>query len=434
MDLRAKFLKARLLSIVYVFLVSGCATYSDTPSFIHAAFIHDSQEQKQGELSVRVSAPSPEESYQLFGIDFESKGIRPIWVEVRNCANRPYWLSLPAFDSHYYSPLEAAFLFHKWYGVGNKKIDKKIQELAFKNPIDPHSEVSGFVFGDMVAGVEMFNADFFAVHDFARFTFQLTLPGLDTDAGVFNESLVYKNKEMEIIENEETLRKVLSQIPCCSTSQDGKKNGDPLNIVMIGDLQTILSALARRGWHQSEFITPKSTWATIKSYFTGTHYPQSPVSALYYRGRYQDIAVQKVRGNVQQRIHMRLWLAAIRYKNQSVYIAQVSRDIGVKFWNSDQGITTHVIDPDIDEARASLVSDLAYSEALSQIGYVTGVEAATEASGRQNLSGDAYYTDGLRAVLFFGNEHVDIKQIKILPWEAPPWDRFNTRKFNYQVK
>lgn len=102
---------------------------------------------------------------------------------------------------------------------------------------------------------------------------------------------------------------------------------------------------------------------------------------------------------------------------------QVSRDVGVKFWTSRQGMTTHVIDPDVDEARASLASDLTYSQALAKIGYVSITGFDKPRNDRSNLSEDEYFTDGLRVVLFFSENAVRIEEIEVLPWEAPPWDR-----------
>ena len=52
-----------------------------------------------------------------------------------------------------------------------------------------------------------------------------------------------------------------------------------------------------------------------------------------------------------QRNHMRIWLAPVRYQGHPVWVAQLSRDIGVKpTWHSPF-LMTHVIDPEIDEVE-----------------------------------------------------------------------------------
>ena len=423
----------RAIPIIVLVVTLGCASLPSHISLVHSAFVHHAQTQAKGDLTVRVGVPSYLEAREMFGFDLEAKGIRPIWLQVENSSNHPFWFSMPSFDPDYYSPLEAAFLFHGWFPPSNKAIDAHFKKLSFGNPIPARTTVSGFVFGNLINGPEVFNADFFAVNHVERFSFQLSLADLDTDAACFNPSMVYPDHEVRDCKSSEELREAIKRLPCCTTNETNQKMGDPLNVAMVGKLPTILSAMAIRGWHETDFIRPQSVWDTLKSYLFGIRYPHSPISALYFQGRVQDIALQKVRGDVQQRIHMRLWLTPLRFQDNPVFIGQVSRDVGVKFWASRQGITTHVIDPDVDEARASLASDLTYSQALAKIGYVSITGFDKPRNDRSNLSEDEYFTDGLRVVLFFSEHPVRYEEIEVLSWEAPPWDRrANTR--SHQVK
>ena len=65
---------------------------------------------------------------------------------------------------------------------------------------------------------------------------------------------------------------------------------------------------------------------------------------------------------------MRIWLAPMRYEGSSVWIGQISRDIGVRF--TKKTITTHKIDPAVDDTREFLIEDLAYAQGLAAVGYV----------------------------------------------------------------
>ena len=112
-----------------------------------------------------------------------------------------------------------------------------------------------------------------------------------------------------------------------------------------------------------------------------------------------------------------MWLTPIRYQGEQVWIGQISRDIGVRF--TTKTITTHKIDADVDETREFLVENLAYAESLTQLGYVGGVGEAPFDSPRQNLTGDPYFTDGLRAVLWLSTGEVDIEDIRLVDWEIP---------------
>jgi hypothetical protein len=101
----------------------------------------------------------------------------------------------------------------------------------------------------------------------------------------------------------------------------------------------------------------------------------------------------------------------------SVWIGQISRDIGVKVSFKAPTITTHVIDPDIDESRVYLVQDMIYSHSLVAFGHCKGVGAATRDEPRHNLGVDPYFTDGLRAVMVFGSGTIPLEMIRNFGWE-----------------
>ena len=84
---------------------------------------------------------------------------------------------------------------------------------------------------------------------------------------------------------------------------------------------------------------------------------------------------------------------------------------------------THKIDPDVDEARVSLVEDLVYSQQLAKIGWVKGVGAATRSNPRHNRTGDRYFTDGYRAVLVFDSRPRSFIEIDWFDWEQPVFSR-----------
>jgi hypothetical protein len=99
-------------------------------------------------------------------------------------------------------------------------------------------------------------------------------------------------------------------------------------------------------------------------------------------------------------------------------VGQISRDIGVRF--TTKTIVTHKIDPDVDETRSYLNQNLLYSQGLSKFALVKGVGAAPIESPRQNLTGDPYFTDGLRAVLWVSSKPVAFEEVEFIEWELPP--------------
>jgi hypothetical protein len=77
-----------------------------------------------------------------------------------------------------------------------------------------------------------------------------------------------------------------------------------------------------------------------------------------------------------------------------VWICQVNRDIGVRFTPRTWNLTTHLIDPDVDEARHYVLDGLRVAGRVARLSFVPGVQAAPPADPRRNLTSDPYFTDG----------------------------------------
>ena len=127
--------------------------------------------------------------------------------------------------------------------------------------------------------------------------------------------------------------------------------------------------------------------------------------------------MQKARATIHERNHARIWLSPIRYQGKKVWVGQISRDIGVRF--TIKTITTHKIDPDVDETRAFIIQDLIYAQGLTKVAYAKGVGSAPIYEPRGNLTGDPYFTDGLRAVLWVSSNPTDFEEVEFIEWELP---------------
>ena len=115
---------------------------------------------------------------------------------------------------------------------------------------------------------------------------------------------------------------------------------------------------------------------------------------------------------------MRLWRAPVNLNGTPVWVGQVSRDIGVRL--TTKTITTHKIDPDVDSARWYLMQDMFYSQALIRFAFAKGVGAAAPESPRVNFTGDPYWTDGLRLVMWLSNQPVSYQKVGNERWEPAP--------------
>jgi hypothetical protein len=145
----------------------------------------------------------------------------------------------------------------------------------------------------------------------------------------------------------------------------------------------------------------------VKAFLLGSEYRYSPVSPLYLFGRSQDIALQKIRSSIHERLHLRLWKTPLRFEKTPVWVGQVSRDIGVRFTPRTWNLTTHRIDPDVDESREYVVEDLLHVRRVEAVVYVDGVGACTAEEPRRNLTGDPYFTDGRRAAIYLSPERTN---------------------------
>ena len=157
----------------------------------------------------------------------------------------------------------------------------------------------------------------------------------------------------------------------------------------------------------------RDSWRTVKAFLLGSEYRYSPISPLYLFGRSQDVALQRIRHSINERLHLRLWMAPLRFQQQPVWVGQVSRDIGVRFTTKVWNLTTHRIDPDVDEARDYVVEDLLEAEHVTSVAYLPGVGACTPATPRHNLTGDPYGTDGMRAVILLDSGR---RQPEFIDW------------------
>ena len=416
MVLSRKFWIVPLATLLLV--MQACATAKPPPTN-PLAYKSRTKSSVNEDLTVRVAVPTIAEAQAIYGVELAAKRIQPVWLEIRNDSADTYWFLPSGLDPEYFSPSEVAFAFYSDNDESNRQLYAKFQKLNFQNPIRAESTKSGFVLVNLDEGFKAVDIDLISREKVKSFSFIIADPDFKADFKLVDFETLYPAEDIINIEDEEELRRVLEELPCCTTNADGDEYGDPLNLVLIGESNDLVPALVRRNWHTTEITWSRAILRTIKSFLQGERYRYSPISPLHVYGRRQDIGWQKARGTINERNHMRFWLSPIRFRGQLVWVGQISRDIGVKFTLKSPTISTHVIDPDVDESRRYFVEDLAYSQALARIGYVKGVGVVSKQEPRMNLVGDPFYTDGLRAVLFFEPRPYTLSDIEQLHWETP---------------
>jgi hypothetical protein len=410
-----------LTAATLVLLLTSCASTGPLPEDATRDYKERLQTLTDGGVRVSTSVLSADESLSIYGAALAKKGIQPVWIEVENHDDTTYWLLSPGLDPNFFPASEAADAFAPDIDSStHRELDQHFQQLAFKNPITPGTTVSGFILSNLDEGVKMVEVDLIASDDLKTFSFFTDVPGFRADFQdkEFEHSAYYAADEIINYTDDAAFRAALEALPCCVSNKKGTRYGDPLNLVVVGGLEDAFPALVRRGWHPTEATYGGSVKKMFTSVMSGERYRYSPVSPLYLYGRPQELAMQRARNNIHQRNHLRLWLSPMTYHNKQVWVGQISRDIGTRLTIHSPYLTTHKIDPDVDEALMALIEDLAYSQFLYKIGLVKGVGAAPVDEPRRNLTTDPYYTKGFRGVLFFENHPTSLAEIEILPWEG----------------
>ena len=389
-------------------------------------FLERLEVRQEGKVEIKVAALSGHESSRFFGVPLARRGIQPVWLEISNRGEGPLFFDRVHLDPNYYPPLEAALVNHfavvkrlaefgalAWFFLplllllpiklvgarrANRRMDDFFREQALPiGAIAAGTTARGFIFtllddGTKVVPVRLLTPD--AAHEFV---ISVQIPGLVVD---YQERPFDKLHATDALVDCDaaSLREQLRKQPRATTNRIGAREGDPANLVVIADFATIQTAFGTR-WDETETITFATSWKTAKAFLLGSRYRYSPVSPLFLYGRHQDFALQRTRHSINERLHLRLWLTPFQFGGRPVWVGQVSRDIGVRLTWRTWNLTTHRIDPDVDDARDYVIEDLLGAGHLERMGYVEGVEVSERAAPRRNLCSDPYVTDGHRAVL-----------------------------------
>ena len=416
-------LRTRLLAgMVCLMVLAGCAgpqlmavpapNGPEAESYLKRA---DLQAQAQQQVEVKVAVLRDNESQAVFGLPMAEKGIQPVWVEINNRSKFPLWF-LPVFlDKDFFSAREVAYLFRGSDDRQNTAVERLVSDRQINLHIPPGGRVAGFVYTNITRGIKLVNVELAGSRRLLRFPFARELPGGGFDFETIDPAQLYPRERITDVPVAK-FGTALQKLICCTTDKVGKVMGDPLNLVVVGEEHELLVTMVRGGWDFTETTTANSIGKMIDSMVLGASYRNSPVSPLYFEGRKQDFSMQRARATISQRNHLRLWLTSLRVDGKPVWVGQVSRDIGVRLTTRSPFLTTHKVDPEVDEAREYLLQDMLWSNGISRWGMAGGVGAAAIDQPRENLTGDPYFTDGKRLVLFISATPKSIPEVELVEW------------------
>jgi LssY-like putative type I secretion system component LssY len=376
--------------------------------------------QEHDGIRVSVVVPGDDEVERLFGVSLAKQNIQPVGLVISNHTQDFYWFLPLALDPDYFTPIEAANRARYFFaGSANEQMRKHFLASAIGSYVGPGQRISGFVFTNLSRGLKPVNVDLLGQHRMVAFYFTIPIANVKAEyrQGLADPEKLYAPDQIRDV-GEAELRSAIEAMPCCATSEDGRGIEDPLNFVLVGEVDEVLPSLVRTDWHVTEVLRPRSALETFWSYFFSSQYKYAPVSPIYLFGRPQDLALQKARETARQRNHLRIWRTPLRCAGKPVWIGQISRDVGLSFsWKT---LVAHEVDPDVDEARNYLVQDMLRSQGLERFAWAKGVGAVSSSEPHHMADGSPFFTDGLRSVLWFGKGPISLSSIQFLPWERLP--------------
>ena len=403
-------------SLLVAASMAGCATAPTAPAAVTEQAIPLKlgrvQTLTQDGMSVRLAIPDELEVTGQFGVSLSAHGIQPIWIRIENASAVNYWILPIAIDPDYYTADETAVIAAEGLDADNAaRVTEALRQASLPFFLPAGSVNEGYVYAPHLRGGRFVDLRFSAPGHGLRMRFAVMLPtqGFDYESSALRQ-LYEKVQALPDLTLEQT-RSRIRELPCCTTRDDGQGDGDPLNIALVGGGEDVIAALTAGGWTFTEAITVDSIRRMVGAAVADEPFFTAPVSALYLFGRKQDIALQRGRAKIAQRNHMRLWLAPFRCEGLPVWVGQVSRDIGVKVTTKSPTLTTHVIDPNVDESRQYVLQSLLHQEAVRWFALVRGVGAAPRDQPRVNLADDPYFTDGMRMA-------IGVSRKPVQPWQA----------------
>lgn len=358
-----------------------------------------------------------DEARERYGVNLAGKGIQAIWLRIVNHTPHELLLLTADLDPDYYTANEAAYRFRKTLTSGGlANIQQRFRDLSIRARLEPGRTYEGHVLIPRAEGGRFVDVTLGRPGKVLRFGFSLRTPDGHYDYEKTDPSQIYEGKILPDLTFAQ-LRTELEKLPSTATNARGTGAADPLNLVLIGDdTSHLMTTLSECGWSFSHSLDWTTFRREISAAIRRKPYLTAPLSSLYLFGRPQDLAFQRSRQNLSQRNHLRLWLAPYTVDRRPVWVGHISRDIGIKITRRSPTLTTHVIDPSVDEARQFVLESLLTRQRVEQFGFVRASEPAPVGTPRFNLCKDPYITDGLRLVAVLSSQPILVENVKDLGW------------------
>jgi hypothetical protein len=327
----------------------------------------------------------------MLGADVTAGGVQPVWIEIHNGTDDMLWMLRSGTDPDYFSPLEVAWYQHQRLGGSrNDAIDDHFDRMSFTNPVPPGQTRSGLLYTTPQPVTRLLNVDLWGNRKLVPFSLLLDVPGYESFRRS-RELLARPEEPATDFADLPELRKALQSLPHAVVTSDGP--GGPLNLVLVGSIEDIAAAGARRGYRRQ--MTPAD-------------------EAYKVFGRPPDYVSRKTAQAGTSSIWVRAWRAPVSFQGKPVFVAQAAQPVGGRFASDADRAS---MSPDVDDIRNAFLQSLMYSGGLEAVGFLAPVDAVPRETPRALAGGSHYFTDGVRAVLFFSTRPLTFADVHRLDWE-----------------
>ena len=191
----------------------------------------------EGGVRVTTAALSAEESAAVYGVPLAEKSIQPVWIEVENREERAYYLLSPGTRSELLPGVGSG----RGPAPGRVPIAGRtrsaLSTACVSQPRPARRHALGLRSDNLDEGMKLIQLDLVTSghaslldpHERARLPLRLPL------REVFKRAM-YPPEKIVNYTDDAALRAALEALPCCVTNEGGSKNGDPLNLVVVGGL------------------------------------------------------------------------------------------------------------------------------------------------------------------------------------------------------
>ncbi len=180
---------------------------------------------------------------------------------------------------------------------------------------------------------------------------------------------------------------LLAQLPEQRTDRGPNHSSDLINILFLGSRDSINRAFRAAGWSGAQRGSLRSVYRMYHCMVQRMGYSMAPMGNLKLNGVTADADYQKSLDTFSKRHHLRLW----KQGKEDAWLSAATEDIGYAVRRMH---LTHATDPLIDNERAKVLNDLAFTGCVDSASLIAR-ESADAPDQQQRSIG----TDGKVAVI-----------------------------------